>query len=84
MDSNLVSMLAKALQSFPTLCDLMGHSPLPSPRDSQSKMAGVDCHALLQQIFPTQGSNLRHFTSPALADGFITTSATREAYKVSK
>ena len=28
------------------------------PWDSPGKNTGVDCHALLQQIFPTQGSNL--------------------------
>ena len=30
-------------------------------------------------IFPTQGSNPHHFTSPALAGRFFTTSATWEA-----
>ena len=29
------------------------------PRDSLGKNTGVDCHALLQGIFPTQGLNLR-------------------------
>ena len=28
--------------------------------DSPGKNTGVDCHVLLQEIFPTQGSNL-HF-----------------------
>ena len=28
------------------------------PCDSPGKNTGVDCHALLQGIFPTQGSNL--------------------------
>ena len=27
------------------------------PRDSPGKNTGVDCHLLLQGIFPTQGSN---------------------------
>ena len=27
------------------------------PRDSPGRNAGVGCHALLQRIFPTQGSN---------------------------
>ena len=31
--------------------------------DSPGKNTGVDCHALLQGIFPTQGSNL-HFLHP--------------------
>ena len=38
----------------------------------------MGCHALLQGIFLTWGSNLR-LTSPALAGGFFTTRATREA-----
>ena len=33
---------------------------LQPARDSPGKNAGVDCHALLQEIIPTQGSNL-HF-----------------------
>ena len=28
------------------------------PWDSPGKSAGVGCHALLQEVFPTQGSNL--------------------------
>ena len=35
------------------------------------KNTGVGCHALLQGIFPTLGSNLHHFTSPALAGGSL-------------
>ena len=42
------------------------------PWDSPSKNTGVGCHALLQGIFPTQGSNL-NLLSPALAGGFFTT-----------
>ena len=42
-----------------TLCDPMDCSPPDSSvhGDSPSKNTGVDCHALLQGIFPTQGSN---------------------------
>ena len=40
----------------------------------------MGCDALLQGIFPTQGSNLS-LTSPALAGGFLTTTASREALK---
>ena len=40
---------------------------------------GVGCPALLQGIFLTQGSNLHPLTSPALTDGFFTTSTTWEA-----
>ena len=44
------------------------------------KNTGVDCHALLHGIFLTQGSNLCLFMFPALAGGFLTTSATQEAH----
>jgi len=55
-------MRAKSLQSCLTLCDPMDHSlPDLCPWDSLGKNTGVDCHALLQGIFPTQGSNLRFF-----------------------
>ena len=42
-----------------TLCDPMDCSSPGSsvPEDSQGKNTGVGCHALLQGIFPTQGSN---------------------------
>ena len=41
-----------------TLCDTMYcSSPCSSPGDSPGKNTGVGCHALLQGIFPTQGSN---------------------------
>ena len=48
------------------------------PWDSPCKNTGVGCHALLQGIFLTQGSNLHLLTSPALAGRFFTTSATWE------
>ena len=46
-------------QLCPTLCDPMDCSrPGTSvPGDSPGKNAGVDCHTLLQRIFPTQGLN---------------------------
>ena len=44
-------------RSCPTLCDAC-HPPGSSVhRDSPGKNNGVGCHALLQGIFPTQGSN---------------------------
>ena len=45
------------LQSCPTLCEPMDCSPPDSSihRDSPGKNTGVDCHAFLQGIFPTQG-----------------------------
>ena len=49
------------------------------PWDSPGKNTGVRCHALLQDIFPTQGSNLS-LKSPALAARFFfTTRGTWEA-----
>ena len=56
----LFSYCAKSLQSCPTLCDSMKCS-LPGSSvqvDSLGKNTGVGCCALLQGIFPTQGSNL--------------------------
>ena len=57
-------MCAKALQLCPTLCDPTGLQPASFSvhEDSPGKNTGVDCHALLQGIFPTQESNpgLRH------------------------
>ena len=46
-------------QLCPTLSDLMDCSPPGSSvyGDSPGKNTGVGCHALLQGIFPTQGSN---------------------------
>ena len=53
------------VQSCPTLCDPMGRSPPGSSvhGGSLGKNSGVGCHALLQGIFPTQGSNpgLSHY-----------------------
>ena len=56
---NSLCMCAKSLQSGPTLCDPMDCS-WPSSSvlgDSPDKNTWVGCHALLQGIFPTQGSN---------------------------
>ena len=39
----------------------------------------MGCHALLQGIFLTQGSNLRLLLSPALGGKFFITSTTWEA-----
>ena len=48
-------MCAKSLQSCPILCDPMDYSLCPWA--SPGKNTGVGCHALLQGIFLTQGSN---------------------------
>ena len=53
-------MHAQLLQSCPTLCNPMDCS-LPGSsvhEDSPDKNTGVGCHALLQEIFWTQGSTL--------------------------
>ena len=69
-------------QSCLTLCDPVDSSPsrLLCARDSPGKNTGVGCQALLQGIFPTQGSNpgllhcrrilycLSHQGSPSWAD----------------
>ena len=48
-------------ESCPTLLQPHGLQPtrLLCPGDSPGKSTGVGCHALLQDIFPTQGSNPR-------------------------
>ena len=52
-------VLCLVTQSHPTLCDPMDYSPPGSSvhGDSPDKNTGVGCHALLQGIFPTQGSH---------------------------
>ena len=57
---NGVYVLCLVAQSCLTLCDPMDCSPpVCSVRgDSPAKNTGVGCHALLQGIFPAQGSNL--------------------------
>ena len=51
---------------------------LLGPSDSPGRSTGIGCHALLQGIFLTQGSNLS-LMSPVLAGGFFTTTAIWEA-----
>ena len=55
----LVSACVLSLQLCPTLCDPMDCSPPDSSvlGDSSGKNTGVGCHALLQGILPTQGSD---------------------------
>ena len=50
---------AKLLQSCLTLCDPMDCSPPGKNMGGKNtgKNTGVGCHALLQEIFPTQGLN---------------------------
>ena len=57
--ANLVRVCGKSLQLCPTLCNPMDCSPPSSsvPGILQVKNTGMGCHALLQGIFLTQGSN---------------------------
>ena len=66
MESIYNNMRAHALSRFsrvqlPTLCDPVDCGPPGSSvhADSPGKNTGAGCHALLQGIFPTQGSNPR-------------------------
>ena len=53
------SVLCLVTQSYPTLCDPMDCSPpgFSVLGNSPGKNTGVGCHALLQEIFLTWGSN---------------------------
>ena len=69
-------LCATSLQSCPALLPYgLYPARLLCPCDTPGKNTGISCHALLQGIFLTQGSNF-HLTSPALADRFLTTSPT--------
>ena len=50
-------MLSRSVVSDPLRLHGLGPARLLCPWDSPGKYAGVGCHALLQVIFPTQGSN---------------------------
>ena len=69
------AVLCLVAQSCPSLWDPMDCSPPGSSvhGDSPGKNTGVGCHALLQGIFLTQGSNchLLQPPSPALAGTFL-------------
>ena len=56
-------LCAKLLKSCPTLCNPMDCIPPGSSvqGDSSGKSTGVCCHALLQGIFPTKGSDQHLF-----------------------
>ena len=58
-----------------TLCHPMDCSPPGSSvhGDSPDKNTGAGCHALLQGIFPTQGTNLHLFHLLHWQAGFFTT-----------
>ena len=70
-----------SLQLCLTLCDSMDYSPPGSSVHGILQNTGVDCQALLQGIFLTQGYNLHLLHLLQSAGGFFTTSATWEALK---
>ena len=73
----LCAVLCLATQSCPALCNPMDCSPPGSSvhGNSPGKNTGLGCHALLQEIFPTQGwTQVSH-----IAGRFFTSWDTREA-----
>ena len=79
--SSLTHVCMLGCFSHPTLCNPMDHNqPGSSVQGFLQARIQVHCHALFQGIFPTQGSNLHLFMSPALASMFFTTSATWGAH----
>ena len=79
-----LDLLQILLFSCVCLVSCFSHAPLfvthqtPCPGDSLGKNTRVGCHALLQEIFPTQGSNPHLLGLPELTSGFFTTSTTWE------
>ena len=65
-------MLCLVTQSCPTLCDPMDCNPPGSSvcGDIPAKNTDMGCHALIQGIFPTQGSNpsLLHWADSLLSE----------------
>ena len=78
---------AKSLRSCLTLCnqmDPMSPTRLLCPWDSPGKNTGMSCHALLPLgDLPNPGIEPVSLISPALADGFFTTSTIWEAHSLS-
>ena len=77
----MLSHFSHDLTSGLTLCDPMNCSPpgFSVHGDSPGKNTGVGCRALLQRIFPIQGSNLCLLILLYWHAGFFTTSANWEA-----
>ena len=77
----MLSHFSRNLTLGLTLCDPMNCSPagFSVHGDSPGKNTGVGCRALLQRIFPFQGSNLCLLIRLYWHAGFFTTSATWEA-----
>ena len=74
-----ICMCANSFQLCPTLWQ---PTRFLHPWDSSGENPGVGCHVLLQELFPTQGSNPHLLHLPALAGGLITSSATWEAHGI--
>ena len=56
--TNNAVLCVLVVQLYPTLCNPMHCSQPGSSVHEILQNTGVDCHSLLQGIFPTQGSNL--------------------------
>ena len=79
--TSVLSWFSWVVRLFATLCAVPCQAPL-STEDFLGKNTGVGCHAHLQGIFPTQGSNPHLFMSLAFTGRFFTTSASWEAPKL--
>ena len=71
----IYAVLRLVAQSCPTLCNPMDCSPPGSSDDGDSpgKNTGVDCHVLLQWIFPRDQTQVSH-----IARGFFTSKPPRK------
>ena len=63
---------------FVTLWTIACQAPLSMGISGQKYWSGLECHALLQGIFPNPGMEPVSLMSSALAGGFFTSSATWE------
>ena len=71
------NMTLDMLQLCPILFDPVDPARLLCPRDSPGKDTGVGRHALLQEIFLTQGLNLHLLCLLHWQGNFFTTNTTR-------
>ena len=77
----LYMLCDKSLQLCQTPCDPMDCSlPDFSVHGTLGRNTGMGCHALLQELFPTQGIKPTSLMSSVMADRFFTTRATWEAH----
>ena len=68
-----VRVCVQSLQWYPTLCDPLWPARLLCAWDSPDRNTGVSCHALIQGIFVTQGSNFSLLHVPCIAEIFFNT-----------